>query len=484
MRQPHSLLRFGLASLIGGLASFVAVGQAEAASTCDPASLTCAVGTAPAMTAKITKKLATEIDSGWMEKGPIKVRTRFTIDPAGGDPLASIGMNKGALVEASWPEKGYLSVRPLTGDDAEGAMSIHYTLTPSLEANIYGIGVAYDASTLVNHIPGASFDYDSQGSAALVPWGFTGTDVKPSVPALSQSTIFSIDFADMGISSGIAEGTLSIQAAAKPVFTYKTKSVRIDSGSVDAADGTAKILVDDADAVDLTAYVSGEVALSGSLDVKPVVVVDSVDGYPTFGLTKFSFSAVTKDIGGSAPTPVTFDRADVHIPLPNVKVPSQPLDMGSADAGGKSERHVTITSTGEMAGLVTVESSNPDFVVPTGKIQIASKSTYDLKIVFQPSSGGPASADITVRSNDPDSPEQVFHVAANGAALDPGDPDGDATEDDGDDGEGAIDAPESMDSSGCSAAPAGRASAPGLGALGVGLGLAVLVRRRRRAAAR
>jgi hypothetical protein len=467
----HSFVRFGLGALVGGVASLIAA-EAHAASTCDPATLSCAVGTADGLTAKITKKLGTEIDSGWMEKGSIKIRTRFTIDPVGSDPLASVGMTKGALVEATWPEKGFLSLRPLTADGADGAMSIHYTLTPSLDANIYGIGVSYDASQLINMIPGASFHYDSQAGGKMVPWGFAGASVAMPSPALDQSTLFSISFADLGVDPGIVEGSLAIQAAAKPTFKYTTKEVRMEGSAVTTADGTAKIPVGDVDSIDVTAYVTGALEISGNLDVKPVVTVDTVDGYPTFGLVKFGFSAVSKEIA-APPTSLSFDRATIHVPLPNVKVPATPLDMGTAKAGGQTSKKISIDSTGEMDGLLTFTSSDPQFVVPGDKVRVPSKSKYDLEVQFKPSGDGPASADITVHSNDPDSPDQVFHVAANGAALNPSDPKSESSGG----GDPSAHDESNVDSSGCSFAP--RGATGGLGAFGLGLGLALLARRRR-----
>lgn len=472
----QSVARFGLAALVGGVA-ILASAQAHAATSCNPDTLTCVTGTADGLKGQIKQKLATEIDSGWMEKGPIKVRTRFTIDPVGSDPLAAVSMEKGALVEASWPEKGYVSLKPLTGDGASGAMNVHFTLTPSLDANIYGIGVSYDASSLVNMIPGASFHYDSTGSTtSLLPWGFAGADAKANAPNLDQSTIFSIGFDKLGIDSGVAEGTLAIQASAKPTFHYTTKSVRFDSETVTTADGVAKLPVGDADSLDITAYVSGEVALLGSLDVKPVVQIDSVDGYPTFGLTKFSFSAVSKDLAENAkPTSIAFDKAVIHVPLPNVKVPSTPLDMGSAQPGQSTTKSVSIDSTGELDALLTITSSDPQFVVPSGQVRVKAKSKYDLAIAFKPS-GGPASADITVRSNDPDAPEQTFHVAANGASLNPDDPSSDASGEHKQ-GHDTIDPP--SENSGCSASSSSRGTTPGLASLLGILGVAFLARRRR-----
>jgi MYXO-CTERM domain-containing protein len=478
MSLSRSLSRVGLASLVGALLSFGAA-RAEAANPCDPAALTCSKGSAK-LEARIKSQLPTQIDSGMMDKGAIKIRTRFTIDPVGSDPLLAIDMQRGALVEASWNEKGYVDVHPVPEQGAQGTMSVHYTLTPSLEASIYGIGVSYDAAQLVNKLPGGKFNYDAKGASPIQPWGFAGASVTIPAPPLDQSTIFTIPFSQLGVSTGIAEGTLSIQAAANPTFRYVTKDVRLDAASITSADGSAKIAVGDADFLDVTAMVAGELSLAGNLDVRPVVKVDSVDGYPTFGLVKFAFTAVSKPLAG-APIPVGFANTEIHIPLPNVKVPATPVNMGTVKPGQQSEQTVSIDSTGEMDGRLTFTSSDPQFTVPSGEVRVGSKSKHALKVVFKPNSDGAASATITVRSNDPDSPEQTFRVAANGASLDP------RGEDDGDDGTsnpkrtgGVKDLEPPPSDEGCACATVGAGSLNAYAALALGLGLAVVVRRRRR----
>ena len=482
MRFPRTIARVGLASLVGSLATLGATrahaDTASAAAGCDAATLTCSVGTAP-LRAEVKTQLPTQIDSGLMDKGLIKIRTRFTIDPVGTDPLLAVDMPKGALVQASWSEKGFVVVTPIADKATMGTMSVHYTLTPSLEASIYGIGVNYDASQLINKIPGAKFNYDAQASMPILPWGFQAAALKVAAPALDSSTLFSIPFSELGVDSGIVEGTLSIQAAATPTFTYVTKNVRLDSGTVSTADGSAKLVVGDADFLDLNASVDGELALGGSLDIRPVIKVDTVDGYPTFGLVKYSFSAVSKPIGGGAPMPVAFASAQIHIPLPNVKVPTATVVMGSVKAGQQSEQVVSIDSTGEMEGKLTFESSDPQFIVPAGEARVGSKSKLPMKVVFKPSSDSAASATITVRSNDPDSPEQTFRVVANGAPVDPS---SDGTTDGPRTGGVKDLEPPPSDNAGCSTATAGSGSrsTQGLAGLLLGLGLVLGARRRRR----
>ena len=481
MRSTTSIARVGIASLLGALATFGAAraeadtAPATASPGCDAASLTCSVGSAT-LKAQVKNQLPTTIDSGVMDKGLIKIRTRFTIDPVGTDPLISIDMPKGALVEASWSEKGFIVVKPVAQQGQQGTYKARYTLTPSLEASIYGIGVNYNASQLINKIPGAKFNYDATATTSILPWGLTATALSVPAPALDQSTIFALPFSDIGINPGTVEGTLAIQAAAKPTFNYITKEVRLDSGVITTADGSAKIAIGDEDFLDLTASVNGLVTLGGTLDIRPVVKIDSVAGYPTFGLTKFSFSAVSKDIGGGAPVPVNFEQTQIHIPLPNVKVPSATVAMGDVKAGASAEKSVTIDSTGEMGAKLTFTSSDPQFSVPSGEVRAAAKSKVDVKVLFKPSSDGAASATITVRSNDPDSPEQQFRVAANGASLDPvGDNGADGAPRTG--GVKDLEAPPS--DGGCSTAAAGSGSTSGFAALLVGLGLAVAARRRR-----
>lgn len=461
--------RHMVASVLASLTAFASPASADVTPPQGGAG-NVSMGTA-ALTAELKQRLPTEIDSGWMDKGLIKVRTRFTIDPVGKDPLVAVDMSKGALVEASWNEKGFVNVKAITGQGAGGEIAVHYTLAPTLEASIYGVNVGYNANQLVNKIPGAKFNYDAKASKPFVPWGFAGAEVKMSAPPLDSSTLFSIPFKDLGISTGIAEGKLSIQAAAAPTFKFLTKEVRLDGMTINKADGIAKIPVRDEDALDLAAYVSGELQVSGNLDVRPVVQVDSVDGIPTFGLVKFSFSAVSKPIGG-APIPMAFANTNIHVPLPNVKVPAAAVHLGAVKAGSTSKKSITIENTGEMEGRYSVSSSDPQFTGPTGEIKIAPKSKGELELTFKPANDGPASATITVKSNDPDSPEQTFKIGANGAAV------GDEKDESAPSSNKDL-APSEESSSGCSTTGGGGGGSSGLLGLGVAVGLLVAVRRRR-----
>ena len=452
--RSHRITLASVTALLGLLAA------SPAKADCDATSTTCSVGTA-ALKGQVTQKLATPIDSGWQGGDSIKVRTTFTIDPVAGDPLVKVDLPSGALVEATWTEKGFLDLKPITQTGQSGSLNVHYTLTPDLQAQIFGIAIHYNANQLVNMIPGASFNYDAKAAAPLLPWGFDGAQVTPQAPALDQSTIFSLPFDKLSIPANTITGTLGVQASAQPIFQYRTTQVQLDAGSIGTANGTTRVPVVDGDAIDLRAQIVGELGVAGTLQVKPNVQADTVAGHDTYGLLKYSFSVATVDISG-ATTPVTFDAATIHIPLPNVKVPDPAIGFGNVQGGSSANKTVTVNNTGELGATVTFESSDPQFVVSKDPVKITAKGTYALPVTFKAISGAPASATITVRSNDPDSPEQTFKVGGNGA---------DIGENDGKD--------DSSSGGGCSAAPRSPAGSSLLGGLGIGLALLALVRRKR-----
>lgn len=454
MRPRH----LAVASVLGLAALGASSSRAHAA--CDAATSTCSTGSA-ALRGQLTSRIGTAIDSGWQGKGRVKTRTQFTIDPVAGDPLVKIDLPaSGALVEATWSEAGFVVLRPVASQEQTGSVAVHYTLTPDLTASIFGFDVHYDANQLLNKMKGASFNYDARGAVGIAPWGFAGGEVRPVAPPMSQSTLFSMPFSDLGVPANVAGGTLSIQAVAEPIFTYRTREVRLDSGAIASPDGSTRVPVTDADGLDVQTAVTGDVFLAGTLKVQPTAQATSVAGVGVpSGLLKLDFDLATVDIGGST-TPVAFETATIRIPLPNVKVPDRALGFGDVAGGSKTEKTITIKNTGELGAQLTFESSDPQFVVSKDTVKITAKGSYELPISFQAISGAPASATITVRSNDPDSPVQTFKVGGNGADI------------------GLEDLDSSASEGGCSASPRPSSGLGGLVLLGIGAAIG-LVRRRR-----
>ena len=119
---------------------------------------------------------------------------------------------------------------------------------------------------------------------------------------------------------------------------------------------------------------------------------------------------------------------------------------------------------------MTFKSSDPQFTVPGDSITVAPKSKYDMQIKFAPANAGAAMADISVTSNDPDSPVQTFKIGANGADV--GGPSGSMDD--------ALPSAPTADS-GCGCKTAGTTTSTG-GWAGIGLlalGITVAARRRK-----
>lgn len=463
----------GRAALFGTVtAALLGSAQSAMAAPCTEAAANkCTVGVGE-IKAQVSSTNGDVIDSGWMESGSIKIRAKFNLAPVGREPFVNVALPGAALVEATWSEKGFVDLKPLDG--ATGTMDVRYTLVPAIEANVYGIAITKSAQELINsNISGASFNYDVKASGSVPSWGLAAGTVTPQAPALDQSTIYSTAFTNLGIPSDTFTGTFYLQAATAPTFTFLAKQVSFGPSAVTAKGGTARVSVGDVDALDVSATVRGEVSYAGSLDVKPRVVADSVFGYPTYGLTKFSFSAVSKPYQGT-PMPVTSNTVNLHIALPNLKVPTAPVSLGDVKSGGSAKKSVAIENTGELEAVYTVTSSDAAFKVPSGQVKLGPKSKGTIEVSFA-SGGGASSSTITVKSNDPDSPEQSFKIGANGADI--------SEEETNEDGTPRKKSSADMSSdsgSGCSAAPGGAKSASGFGAAGLGLAVAAVLRMARR----
>jgi MYXO-CTERM domain-containing protein len=394
-------------------------------------------------------------------------------------------MPKGAVVEASWAGDKKITLKAANGSQTDGTVTVRHTLTPSLQLKVSAFGLTanfgFDASKLVNKIPGARFAYDSKATQQFAPWGFTAAAAKLNAPDLANSVLFSETFSNLAeIATGDSldptqwAGEIGIRAATKPTFSYKTTKVMLSGSNTPITTGAGESVVDatDGDFMELMAQVEGTMDVAGTMDIQPFVSTSMVFGHAfsiTAGINAFS-KAYT------VPTSkVAFQSTIVHIPLPNVHAPANGVDLGDVKAGGSATKTVTVENTGEMAATMTFRSSDPQFTVPGGTITVAPKSKYDLVVKFASGSAGAASATIGVLSNDPDSPEQDFKIGANGADV--GGP--------ASDGDKSLPGSAPTADSGCGCKTAGTTTSTG-GWAGIGLlglGIAVAARRRRNSAA-
>jgi MYXO-CTERM domain-containing protein len=372
--------------------------------------------------------LDTSIDTGFKEvtvlRQTVGVRGLVSIEPVkDGGPLYTIDMPKGALVEASWGTDKKFVFKAATGSRADGIMKVRHSLAPTVQFRLKLSGGAtttmtFDATSLVSKIPGSRFAYDSAAQQQFAPWGFQGVETVLNAPNLDTSRLFSINFDKLpeAVSNNV-KGELSINATTKPTFTYKTTKVIINgAGELTESGGEVSMDAQDGDYLDLMANAEGEVTASGELQMRPRVKVTEALGYdiPDIDVEIPKGVDTPYDIKANA---VTFQSVLVHIPLPNVKAPTKGVDLGAVKAGGSATKSVTIENTGEMAATMRFESSDSQFSVPSDTVTVPPKSSYELQVKANLDTSGPALSEIRVLSNDPDSPEQMFKIGANGADV-------------------------------------------------------------------
>lgn len=418
------------------------------------------------------KGLDTSIQTGDIGPSWAKANIGIKIDPVtNGGPLFIVDMPKGANVEASWGTDKKVILKAQTGASSDGLVTVRHTLTPSadLKLGIAGISASfsYDATKLVNKIPGSRFNYDSHQEQPFAPWGFTKVDTKLNAPDLSNAQLFSMDLDGLPeLISDNVKGIFGVRANSRPTFTYQTTKIVISGADGQLTDGSSELSIDasDGDYMEVMAAVEGTMTVTGGIGVQPFLSLTSpikIDA---------GYDVVTKDFTTPA-APVAFQTVLVHIPMPNVRVPAKGIDLGDVKVGGSATKTVTIENTGEKEATMTFKSSNKAFTVENAAI-IPAKGKHDLVIKYSPDSAASASADITVASNDADSPVQTFKIGANGADV--------SSEDPSEDGSTKGDV---ASSDGCGCKTAGHSSTPGWAGFGLlALGAVVAVRRRNKRA--
>lgn len=422
--RAHTTLRYGfMVAVAAGLSIAATEARADVTGSSGGGAANSSTGTAE-LKFDYTKGLDTSFDTGFKGPSVVQARAVVKIDPVkDGGPLFSVEMQKGAVVEASWANDKKIVLKATNGSQTDGKVVVRHTLTPSVEVKVSAFGLnatfGFDANKLVNKIPGAKFAYDSRATQAFAPWGFTAVETKLNAPDLANSLLFSKPFSEFPeVVADNIEGTFGVRASTKPTFSYKTTKVMI-AGADQPISGGGETVMDaiDGDFMDVMATVEGEMTVAGTMAIQPVVNLTKVLGFNF--TTSISIDAYSKAYTTPA-TPVAYQATMVHIPLPNVHVPTAGVDLGAVRPGGSARKTVTIENSGEKAAVMTFRSSDPAFSVPSGSITIEPKGRYEMQVGVNASNSGPASADITVASNDPDSPEQTFKIGMNGADVGPG----------------------------------------------------------------
>ena len=438
--KMHKLSRSGLQLLIATgslLVASTAVGQdggagaAGAAGSggggtvtpCDPNTLWCSNG-ALQQVVESTDRLPGDIDTGWIpectppttsghcDDENIQFRAQIAFDPTKtGGPLYTIDMKKGTMVDARWPDTDMIDLTLPPGGQTDGAFKVAHTMTPEIalyiDTAVYTGEIKMDASSLINYLPGAQFAYYAMNSTKFKPWAFDPVTLNVKGTDLNANILFAITFAQIADILGAnglddyVEGQFSFNATSDTDFIYQTTQVQITgaTGAINFADGMTRVPSMDGDYLEFLGNTVGIMRYESTIEFLPVISISSIGGVGV-GLN-FPISVGLELDFGSGSFPVNFPNELVHIPLPNVFVPSTPVSFGTIETGAKSDdKIVTIENTGELGAILEFSSSDSQFKFAgaTAAELGPDGDEFELKIRFQPTKSGKQQATITVTS--------------------------------------------------------------------------------------
>jgi MYXO-CTERM domain-containing protein len=463
--------RFRLSRFAVALATTVAAfGLAKTASAYDALGAPCLKNGDYCVTAPIhfdhTDKLPIEwsFDTGWVPQGsPLEVRVYAGV-------YAHTHVALFGRLETSWPDA--LTIK--TPGDKEGSVfDYHYGAEFHADGQVT-ISIAGQTYSWMGSLPFIpKFDLQVQASQGFEAWGFNpGVTIQNS--SMPQK-LASISVGDIigGSIPGI-DGGFELDVAVDLKATYTTTKIVTDN--VDGSGSKGPILKEGGQtSIDYTSGPNVEV------DVHPEGTVDydgTVHIIPAFyvSLLGKKWSIPVADIPIGIPTTSSdwvFDAERVHVPLPDLLLPTTTLDFGEVEVGEKKLLPFSLINAGEGRLAATVSSDDPQFEVFDASLHVDANGQFDSAVRFAPTHGGVMHAKLLVASNDPNAPVQVVELTATGHGLPPAPPDVDVN----------AAAQDAQETGACACRTAGGESSSPAGAIGMlGVALALALRTKKRAA--
>ncbi len=391
----------------------------------------------------------------------------FSVDMGGGD--------KPPQIQAAWGPDKIIKLSFLDSAAANASFTARYGLAVQVRLHGKALGAnfdkTWDVTDKLTGLGNTDFKFDASNSIPFKPWG-TATPVEMVVAGGSVDTtsLFQVTLEDIGIDQSCgaykcATGKLGMYISTEgTVFRYRTVAAKLNGTSVDASkDMPLPTQPEYGDELAVKAILTGGVTIDGDLFAKPYIQLTSLYGYGPGGTRNnnggigwpLSYAADTLSIHQEFVLPldatksISFDYPEttILIPIPNVKLAKEALTMS-----GKSGR-LGIRNTGKKAARVSFQTTSAGFSVPGGDQEIDPGGSYDLQISY--SGAEAATGEVTILSNDPDSPVMVLKVGANGAPV--GDPDGNNGDGRPQGGKGAPGLGDTADESGCGCTTVGGA---------------------------
>lgn len=342
-----------------------------------------------------------DFDTGWLPpSAPVQVRVRAVL--AGHTQVTAAG----ELV-ASWPEPMVLQA---IGTPGEGALEVDYGVQFSarvrLALDVGGRTVSWEGP--IPYLP--MIDFRATGRSPFDPWAWT--------PVSAMGRTMRARVADVSLTDAIIRipgisGGFTFEAAGEVSATYQ--STRMSFGL--AADPlTALTLRTQAafnagPSVEYSPRLEGDVGYAGAIHVYPGLYVSLAGRRWMLDLADIPIPV------GPFPRHALFDPSVAHLGLPDVRVEPATLDFGDVDLGRMTERTVEVRNDGEGDGRILAAEVDAPFAVMSraGSLPVRSRSSF--VVAFAPVRPGPATGDLVVTTNDPDTPRVHVRLRANGVGV-------------------------------------------------------------------
>lgn len=431
-----------------------------------------------------------------------------------------IDVNMTGFWDVSWPEVGKLKITPRKKTNA-GTYAVTYKLSPLFGVYINALGfkstVVLDPLSILNALMvpdvNGGFDYTAMGSCVFDPWAWT--PISCPISGAPQN-LFTLPLSQLTGLAGLDTGkyievSVGLEAGTDTTFTWQTKQLLVDNGSmpITGTNYSTDIPYDGSATVQVNVWGVGDVGYNGTTDLKPDIEVDSVAGFKFSPPLKFAIGTLASvPFMGTIPN-IALKKTLISIPLPVINLDAKEMNFGDVPVGTSISKKLTIHNDGKL--MLTTQLAT----TPTGGVfkpsmtmaNITDGSMLDVSVAFAPTKAGAATGTLTVNSNDPDNPTYTIVLKGNGTE-EPGAAGsggsggtGGAPPVAGSGGSGGMIAaagkggmggsagslaavdpgnPEVGSTGGCGCRTAGEENGAPLGLAGLGLGLAVLVSRRKK----
>lgn len=364
-----------------------------------------------------------KLNSGWVGCGGSA--TSCTGQPSGSCSISAcieaamsdskVDLSMQSYFDVTWPDPGKLRITPRKKANT-GVFDVTYNLTPLIGVYINALG--FKSTIVMNptdilaalNTPGVDggFTVPSSCHSAFDPFAFAPTPA--SCLAEGDGLLFQIPLSTLtGLVGLDPDKYIKIQLAlnvkTKTEFKWTTTDIDVEKGDkkITPTQPYAVVGYNGEDSVQLNVWAVGDLGYSGETSINPAVKVESVAGFNV---------NLTLDIPVSAGKPysdkvtgIQLSKSIIDIPLPNLFVPTTPLDFGEVEVGSTSIKTVKMTNTGKLLVKSSVSSSDPSYKLEKQKIDVnPDGGASDLKVTFFPTKPGVFQGKITIASNDVDEP--------------------------------------------------------------------------------